>query len=256
MVSLRGRGLTLLALRGRFRVKGEVCTEVVLEPGVDIELYDNLWLHCDEVILPDTLQGLRMEGLPDTVLTHTTSVFMSPIARVQPGYHPDADVTFWTLGEAWSYRTGEHPPQSVRIGEHIDVSGGRIEVIALPFVDASHARTRQTRREPLHLHVTPGKGVRIARRGRATSLSGIPGKIFATLATHQAPRQWEEVAAEVWSDEHMLKSSLRRRFDVGLMRLRDKMRRADLPTNLISMDGFGMVRLELEAHDEIAVAEE
>lgn len=240
----------LLALRGRFRVNGEVCTEAVLRAGLDIEIHEDLWLHCDEVVLPSTLPGLRAQGLPTTLLTRTTSLFVEPVLRVQPGYHPDADVIFWTLGDSWSYRVGDLPPRPFDVGCALDVRGVEVAMVSIPVEDASRDRTRRTRREALRFEVT-ASSVRVAFLQGNTTITGVPGKLLATLAMHREPCNWEEIASTVWEDEVVIKSALRRRFDVGLMRLREKMHRVGLPTDLIKMDGFGEVVLALSEHDRV-----
>ena len=255
LISLRGRELMLLALRGRFRVRGEVCTEVALRAGLDIELYEDLWLHCDEVVLPSSLPGVAVPGLPRTLLTRTTSLFLTPRPQLQPGYDPGADVVFWTLGDTWSYRVRRGAPQALKVGEQIQLQEVAIEIVAIPISDASHDKTRQTRRAPLRLEVSPGSvRVQIKTQPHSALLTGIPGKIFAALLMHDAPQTWEDVAATVWSDDQSLTSSLRRRFDVGLLRLREKLQQFELPPDLISLDGSGMISLTLAQDDEVVRA--
>lgn len=64
MVSLRGGELVLLALRRRFTLGGEPRTQVVREPGLELDLAEGVSLHCSEVTLPEAVLALRAPGRP------------------------------------------------------------------------------------------------------------------------------------------------------------------------------------------------
>lgn len=82
IVSLRGGAMRLLALRGRFRVHGKQRAEVVLAPGLDVELARGIVLHVDEVSLPDTVLAIAGPGLPPWPLPGTVSVATGPPRNV------------------------------------------------------------------------------------------------------------------------------------------------------------------------------
>jgi len=257
MVSLRGQSLMLLALRGRFRVNHKVTTEVALEPGVRIELCEGVFLHCEDVFVPTMLPGLEITGLPRTLLTHTTTLFMTPTPRIQPGYDPTGDMVFWAMGEQWRASIEGADPVPVRVGDRFSLGGGTVEVVPVPIGDAARPRTRKTLRAPMRIEAAP-MSVRVHVLGgdKPVRVTGIPGKIFAALARSEHAQSWRDITSYVWHNDLSLDSALRRRFDVGLLRLRERLQQLDLPPELIVMDGSGMISLQLAQEDEVLVVDE
>lgn len=252
MVSMRGQSLVLLALRGRFKVDGTLCSEVILRAGLHIELYEGCWLHCIEVILPASLPGLIIPGLPRTLLTQTTSLFLSPTPTLHKGYQPAADAIFWPRGESWSYCIRQAAPQPLGVGTTLLIGQTAVEVVALPLQEAAITRTRKLARTPLRIELNP-KGVKIRELNRTeeSSVTGIPGKLLAAVAQQAHPCSWEEVCALVWPNDQSSTSSIRRRFDVGLLRLREKLQHLGLPADLVQMDGTGAIALATIAEDQV-----
>ncbi len=253
LVSLRGETLMLLALRGRFRVGGKVMSEVVLRSGMAIDLHKDFWLRCEEVVVPEALTGLMLPGLARMTLAHTSSLFLDLDAGahvMRPGYAPDADVIFWPLGDAWSARVRGDAAIPFRAGDVLSVSGVEIQGVHVPLRDAAIPRTRQSERAPLGLRVD-ARSVRVDRGEDVVSITGIPGKILASVARCEHPPSWQDVVRLVWSDEACEVDALRHRFDVGLLRLREKLGLWGLPTDLIQMDGSGMVLLKLDPDDRL-----
>lgn len=258
LLSLRGSALMLLALRGRFRFRGEIVSEIELRQGMDIELYKGCWLHCEEVVMPDSLLCLNVPGLARTMLTHTSSLFLNletGAHSIQPGYASRADVAFWSLGDNWSYRVQGGSTHSLNAGDDINVAGICIQTEAVPVHEASVTRTKQTDRTSLRLEVAP-KSVKVHASAHTNSLviTGIPGKILSCVARSEHPQTWDEVAHQVWANEPCTQSSLRRRFDVGLLRLREKLHQLDLPSDLMHMDGSGLISLRLDRDDTVTIS--
>ena len=260
MVSLRGQHLVLLALRGRFRVDGEIVGEVILQPGVDIELYKDFWLQCDDVVLPEVLLGLSIPNVGESLLTKTTSVFIRPDSgahTIQPGFVDSADVVFWRLGDHWHYRVLGEGAQTLSLESTIDIQGVHIDVVAMHLRHAGIAKTRQTDRPILHLDVTRHcVKIQMSSSPNASMVTGVPGKLLASLAQYQYPQPWEVIADQVWPDDLCSPHSLRRRFDVGLLRLREKLQQLDLPGDLLQMDGSGLISLALEDDDTVTLSAE
>lgn len=73
LVSLPAGELKLLGLRGRFAVDGLPCKEVVLSPGLWVELAPGLGLEVIDVELPDHMLALQGEGWPWTALAASTA---------------------------------------------------------------------------------------------------------------------------------------------------------------------------------------
>ncbi len=253
MVSLRGAHLCLLALRGRFRVNGKVEGEVVLREGLIVELAPGLRMHCSGVVLPTKLPGLRIPSLPDFVLASTTAVFLEPTPRVQRGYDASADAMFWPVGPRWFAMVHGQRRQSIDVGETIDVRGTAIDVVTMSVGHAAQARTRRSLRAPLRFH-PEAKRVRITTEGAGElSIGGVPGRILATLVTHGAAMHWQELVDEVWQGERAFESALRKRFDVGLARLRRKLQPLLAEgEELVVLDGAGALSLALGPDDSVA----
>lgn len=260
LLSLRGSALMLLALRGRFRFRGEIVSEIELRPGMDIELYKECWLHCEEVVMPESLLGLHVPGMAPVMLTHTSSLFLnleSGARTLQPGYASKADVVFWSLGDTWSHRVQGGQAEPLHAGDVIRVAGLEIQTHSVAVRDASTLPTKQTDRTSLRLEIAP-KSVKVHASAHTKSIviTGIPGKILACVARSAHPQTWDEVAHQVWDSEACMPSALRRRFDVGLLRLREKLHQLELPADLMHMDGSGLISLRLEGDDTVTVAPE
>ena len=73
LVSLRGRELRFLQLRGRFALDGQQLGELTLREGLLIELAQGLTLEVLRVQLPPTLLALKGEGLPTQALHEISS---------------------------------------------------------------------------------------------------------------------------------------------------------------------------------------
>lgn len=255
MVSLRGESLVLLALRGRFRVDGQVKSKVVLKEGLEIELHNELAFICDEVVLPARLLGLKMDGLPQVSLTQTTSIVIDAgKPRLHAGYNPAAHALLWSSGGRWSIRLGKDDPGSViRVGDVFKVDGKNLEIVEVDLREAARSSTRQTLTDPLLLDVTPRSVSISTSRCHLTTITGVPGRILSALATHGAPMFWEDLVSVVWSEDRSLASSLRRRLDVGVLRLRERLVQSNLSSELIKLDGAGMIEFDLRQVDAVNV---
>jgi hypothetical protein len=253
MVSLRGRTLKLLALRGRFRVEGRVRAEVTLRDGLAIELADGLTLRCELVSLPSTLPGLSTDGLPVVALHGTMTLRSGAAPRVEPGYDPTGDVTFWSVGSQWRARVQGEDARALELGDELTLPDGRVVSVVPVTLDAvSHTRTRPSLRTPVAIH-SMGDAVRIEREGDPPSLvSGIPGKICAALVDGGLAMSWRDVTDQVWPNDASLDRALRRRFDAGVARLREHLARFTPDgEDLVALDGAGMIRLAVHDTDKV-----
>lgn len=250
MLSLRDRHLQLIALRGRFRHEGKVLTEMRLTQGVEVELAHDVTLVCEHVEMPRALLGLLIDGELEITLTHTMTLYADGVATIKRGYASDGDAIFWSNGSSWRMRTGDAPARTIRAGDRISIGQTELDVIAIPLERATHARTRDTLRAPLRFH--PHRTcVEVHPEGGETMLvSGVPGKILASLLRRDLTASWQEIIADVWPEDASTLSALRRRFDAGLRRLRDHLK-VVLPEHedLIKLDGTGIVILHLSPQD-------
>lgn len=252
MVSLRGRSIWLLALRGRMRVGGAPVAEVELEPGLAVELAPGLVIHCDAVELPPTVLAVRAGGLGAHVLLGTTSFYPGPPPTLRPGVDPEAAAVFYTLHNQWRIRLSGGASTPAEAGTVLNIDSVRIEVVALPVEAAARTRTRPTLRPSLRFAVGAGH-VSVSQQGTALDdLTGVPGLILAALLRARQPVAWRDLCESVWPDDRSTEASLRNRLDVGLARLRSRLRALNLTDVVVALDGAGYACLRVAPEDEIA----
>lgn len=255
MVSLRGGGLVLLALRGRFRVRSKVLAEVALEPSLAVELAPGLTLTCDAVELPPALLGLRVEGLGTQSLVGTTSLFVRDgAATLRAGFDEGASAVVWTLGGAWRVRVGDGEAMPLTPGDALMIDGVSVEAVAVPVDAANRTRTRPSLRDPMVLRVSAG-GVQITPSTPAAApggdVRGVPGRILATLLANDGEMAWRDLCAIVWDGDRSAEDSLRNRLDVGLARLRDRLRALGVTELSVALDGAGFARVRIAPQDRV-----
>lgn len=252
MVSLRGRELKLLALRGQFTVDGQPSEQVVLRAGQVIEPAPGLRLVVEEVRLPDEVLALEGDGLPRQLLTGTVSITTRPELRLWPRYRDDAEAHVWDNGESWRVRIGDGRARELRPGQVLEIGGKVLRAVAVALAEASGAPTRLDGgvRPPLHV-IARYDTVHIHIDGRPpVVLDGIAARIVSELAELGGPAGWEVLAGEIWrSDDD--RASLRGRWDVALTRLRRKLRDARIRTDLVRTGGTGQVELLLYPGDRL-----
>ena len=251
MVSLRGQELCLLALRRRFVVAAEVRSEVVLEPGMRIELAEGLAVEVEELMLPDELLALEAEGLPRQTLPRVSSIVTKPHLQLVPRYLADAPAHVWSLGDRWRVRVGQGKTQEIEPGARFEIEGTEIRVVTVPLASAGEVATRVAGgiHAPLVI-LTRYESVHIQREGEpVVVLSGIAARMISELAAFGGPVGWEVAAREVWDEDDRL--ALRRKWDIALTRLRRKLRDARIRGDLIRADGNGNVELCLAQGDRV-----
>lgn len=250
-VSLRSGRLRLLALRGRFRVAGNVVADVELSPGLDVELADGLTLHVHEVSLPSVLVGVEGPGLPRQALPGTVALDVRPTVRLRPGWQPDAAAVLWSLDDAWRLTRPGRSARPIAPGDVIDLDGWPLAIVAVPLDAAGQQRTVVGFAAPLRLEAR-FHTVRVLADDRApVVIGGLHGRILSELIALDGPVDWTVVAAEVWGGEP--DDAMRRRWDVTLSRLRARLRTLGLRDDLVHADGAGHVELLLHAGDTTAV---
>jgi hypothetical protein len=248
LLSLRGDALMLLPLRGRFRVDQKVATEIILEAGMRVELAPDIEIECLEVIVPPILPGIEVPGLPPFVPVGTTSVWLDPV-RIARGYHGDANVVFWAVGTDWKATVGP-TVHCVEPGLEISFGDQSIRILETRLRESALTRTRQVLKGSVTWR--PGiDAVRLQSVDRApVTIGGVPGRILNTLLRVEPSMHWHAIAAHVWPGDASMEQSLRKRFDVGLLRLRDRLSTV-IEDELITLNGHGMVTLQLRPHDVV-----
>jgi len=252
MVSLRGRELKLLALRGRFAVENKTITEVLLKPGLQIELAGGLVIEVDDVILPAEVLAIQGTGVPQQILGGVCSINGRPRPRIFARYVPSAVAHIWSTGIGWRIQLANEPPRPLIAGDSWVVGETAFEAVAVPLERAGQPETRIKGgiRAPLRL-VAMYDSVHIHREAQvAIALGGISARILSELVALGGPTDWEVIAREVW--RHCLdRHTLRKKWDVNLSRLRGKLRAAKIRPDLIRADGTGKLELILHEGDEV-----
>lgn len=252
MVSLRGRELKLLALRGRFAVDGKTITEAILATGMSIEIAGGLCLEVNDVLLPDEVLSIQAEGIPRQVLGGVCSITARPRPRIHRRYLPDAAVHIWNIGTEWRIKREGQPPSPLMAGDNWIVNGIRFEAVPIPLDRVSQHETRLKGgiRAPIRL-VAMYDSVHIHRENHvAIALGGISARILSELVSFGGPTDWELLAREIWRDP-LNRHALRKKWDVNLSRLRSKLRAAKIRGDLIRADGTGKLELLLHDGDEV-----
>ncbi|MFO0580058.1 MAG: FHA domain-containing protein [Polyangia bacterium] len=263
MVSLRGRELKLLALRGLFAIGGSPLDEVVLQAGQSIEIARGVHLCVEEVVLPESLLAVEGDGLPRQILSSTTSILVAPRPALVPRYQGDAAAHIWDNGLSWRIRSGDGPARDLRPGDSWQLAGQRFRALEVALDRAGQLPTQLDGAIHPRLHIVAAfETVHIHADGRPVLvLDGIAARIVSELVALGGPAPWELVAAQIWpagSDPESAeqpdlldRTQLRRRWDISLARLRRKLRDARVRPDLVRACGTGQVELLLCSGDTV-----
>ena len=252
LVSLRGRDLKLLALRGRFAVEQKPLSEVVLYPGLRIFIARDLELIVETVSLPEVVLGIRGEGLPKQVLTGTCSISITPRPTLIPRYTGNAQAWIWSVGGDWRLRVGQGDARPLHLGDTFEVEGTGFEVVAVSLAQAGQVQTQALGAVGATLRLIANYDtVHIHRAGEPVfALTGISARIISELVACGAPVSWKAVAKEIWRNPDFEDHQLRRKWDISLSRLRSKLKEARIRPNLVRSDRSGNVEIFLAEGDQ------
>jgi hypothetical protein len=242
MISLRGRELRLLSLRGLFAVGSKPINALTLTAGQRIALARGVEILIEEVALPEEVLAISGDGLPTQVLSGVCSLLLRPQPRLLSGYHEGATL-LWNTGDRWRIRQPDQPAKDLIIGDSWTLSGRRFQAIGVALASAGQEATRVRGRvqSPLRI-ICHYDTVHIHRANEPIfSLSGISARLISALAPIETPIYWESIADEIWPGRNRL--SLRRLWDVSLARLRKKLQGAGIRPDLIRSDHSGNVEL-------------
>ena len=251
MVSLREQELRLLSLRGRFAVDGRTLKEVVLSPGLRIQVVQDLFVRVDAVVLPDVVMGLEAPGVPRQVLPPVCSLVRDPEYRLVAGWVDGAPLHAWSIGSGWSIRVEDSPPRPLDFNDIVHIGDLSIRMVAIPLAAAGETptHTRGAVDAPLTI-VASFDVVHVQRDGVvAATIAGIQAQLVSELVTLGCPVGWEPLARELWRDGSD-SAVLRPRLDVTLGRLRRRLQRAGVRSDLVRMDGAGNIELFLYPGDQ------
>jgi hypothetical protein len=248
MVSLRRGRLWLLSLRRRLFVDGCAVREVCLTPGLEVSLCPDMNLRVDAVETPAGVLALRGAGIVQRVLSPVTSVLPGTPPLVVARFVPGAAV-LWSVGTTWRLQLPDEPCREVGDESHFFVGGHRLELATVTLAYASQPPTVGSGVvESLRL-TRVGDEVTISSRHRTLKLTGLAAQLLGELMAVGGPVGWESLAQALWPSAQDEKSTLRRRFDAVLVRLRATLRAEAMRADLVTADGTGLLRLTLYEHD-------
>lgn len=252
MVSLRGRELMLLALRGRLAVEGKQLSKVALREGLHVQLAPDFGVRVDELVLPEAVTAIEGEGLPRQQLTTVASLFVRPRPRLVSRYDGLAAAWLWSTGEAWTLRVAGEQARELDEGEAFVVEGREFRTVAVELGRAgmSSTRVRGGLGAPLTIEAHYDT-VSILREGEAVEvIGGVGARLLSELVALDGPAHWSLVARELWpkAEDDI---ALRKRWDVTMLRLRRRLVAVGLRSDLVSGDGHGQVSLRLGPGDKV-----
>ncbi len=254
MVSLRGQELVLLALRRQFLVRGRPTSEVVLEPGLEVEFAPGLPIVVEAAELPREILAIEGDGVPRQVLGGVCSVVLDPTPRLVARAAEPAAARIWGTGRGWRLRIGDARPRDIGPGDSFELEGHTLRAVAVSLARAERERTAVAGgvQDPLRV-VAQFDSVHLHAGDRPpVVLGGIAARLVSELVAMQGPVAWEVLARELWKDDSD-KFTLRRRLDMHLVRLRRRLEEHRIRPDLVRPDGTGSVELILYPGD---VAEE
>lgn len=251
LVSLRGRELRLLALRGELRVGGQPEDDVILAVGLRIQLAPDLEVEVVDLRCPEEVTAVTVDDEPPLELSaRAYSLVSAPHVELVPHYVPDAPALVWANGEDWTIRIGDRPPEPLRVGSSFVVEGTRLGVTRVPIAQAGAERTVTTRPVALTL-VVRYTSVHVLRdRRQPFVVDGLPARLLTEVALLGAPAEWSVAAGQIWPAETDA-VRLRQGWDRALRRLRSRLREGGVREDLVRADGCGNVELFLFPGDRV-----
>lgn len=250
MLSLRGGSLVLLALRGRFLVDGAPVQDAELRTGQHIALSPETSLLVQSLALPDEALALEGPGLPQQVLTRTSSLTLGPPPSLRPGARADADAVLWWTGEGWRARIGLNEAFDLHPGDSLAVADLTFQAVGVPLSTAAADSTRAGVDAALTI-VARFDTVHLLRDGQPPLvLTGQLARILSEVATVAVPIAWDALAGEIWPGSHA-RSILRRRWDTAMVRLRARLREGGVRPDLVRPSGNGLVEIVLDSADRV-----
>ena len=258
MVSLRGRELVLLPLRGRLRVGERDVARVLLVAGVVVTLATGVDLRVVTADLPRTVLAAELhrspaqQNTPPQLLTGVMSVVASPSPHLAAGVQPAAVALVFSDGLSWFVRCGEEAAVEVASGDVVDMSDGwhlrfvDVDIETLAVLETSPLLPTTER---LRL-VSRFESVEVWRGDeRVLLLAGVPARLVAELLAFGGPVRWEVLAESLWPQPDVARDVLRHRLDVALTRLRKRLAYVGVRRDLVTAHRTGQLELVLRPGD-------
>lgn len=247
MISLRGRDVRLLALRGRFLIDGRWLSDVVLVDGMTVSLAKGLALEIVRVRVPETVLALEAPGLARQALTGVTALFGGAEPRLLAGWDPTAHDHVWPTGDAWM-RGGEIPV-ALNEGDRWEVGGVPFQAVVLRAEGARATVSDADYVRPITL-IARYDTVHIVRAGEPVLVvTGLVARVISELVTAGTAIAWDELARQCWRESD--RDVLRHRWDMQTRRLRIKLAAHGVRTDLLRPSGQGLIELVIGPDDTV-----
>lgn len=253
LVSLRGRALRLLALRGEVLVDGAPEDEVELVEGQVLTLGATR-LTVVEVTVPEDVLALRIDdGEPQELCAGVYTLVTRPAVELVPREDEAAQARVWSTAEGWCLQTPDGKRENIVAGRTWQLDGVRVAAVLISVDEAG--RTATVGRLGLGLTIVARHTTtHLLRAGREpVVVDGQPGRVLSELATMGAPVDWTVVATALWPelDPRRDRDALRRNWDRVTRRLRLKLREHGVREDLVRADGLGNLELVLQTGDRV-----
>lgn len=253
LVSLRGRALRLLALRGEVLVDGAPEDEVELTEGQVLKL-GSTTLQVVVVTVPEDVLALRIDdGEPQELCAGVYSLVTRPTGELVPREDDAALARVWSTAEGWCLLTPDGKRENITPGRTWQLQGFTVAAVLISLDEAG--RTATVGRAGLGLTlVARHTSAHLLRHGREpVVVDGQPGRVLSELATMGASVDWTVVAHELWPDLDPKRDRdlLRRNWDRVMRRLRLKLREHGIREDLVRADGLGNLELVLQTGDRV-----
>ena len=253
LVSLRGRALRLLALRGEVLVDGAPEDEVELAEGQVLTLGATR-LAVIEVTVPEDVLALRIDdGEPQELCAGVYALVTRPAVELVPREEDAALARVWSTAEGWCLQTPDGKRENIVAGRSWQLDGVRVAAVLMSVEEAGRTATVGRLAAGLTI-VARHTSTHLLRAGREpVVVDGQPGRVISELATMGAPVDWTVVATAIWPelDPKRERDALRRNWDRVTRRLRLKLREHGIREDLVRADGLGNLELVLQTGDRV-----
>ncbi len=250
LVSLRGEALVLLPLRRRLYVDNRPVDAVTLTGGQRIRLAPHIELVVEELAVPDHVLALEGDGLPAQALGGTCSLVLLPQPGLEPGLLDRASAVFWPNDGRWRMRVAGGEDADLDEGTSFQVDGRRFRGVRMALASAGQTPTRVDGYGPVRI-VAQYDTVHIHRgNGPPLVLTGQMARLVSELVAVGNALAWEEVAGALWPQLGD-RDVLRKRWDVLLVRLRERLRDGGVRPDLVQSTRSGLVELVRQEGDTV-----
>ncbi len=253
LVSLRGRSLKLLALRGLVLVEGTEVDSVTLEPGLHVELAEGLPLKVRSVSVPTHALMLcgTAPGAVELSATIYSIVAESGGLRTVIGFIEGVPAHLWYSGTGLWIRISGKEAEPVYPGAKWTVLGCSLQIIQVPLQGTPDTWTDNSYVRNGLVVIARYTTVHVQRASVTAVIVGKPANLISELIRFGGiPVAWEMLSRQIWG-KSIDRLALRKNFDSTIARLRSQLRELEIRDDLVRLDGAGNVEIVLYPGDRM-----